>query len=258
MKQLKTVLQSIACIALLAGFNQANAATQLYFIHNDHLGTPQVVTDENQTVVWEGRQKPFGEVEVTTNTIDNDARFPGQYLDEESGLHYNYFRDYDPTIGRYIQSDPIGLEGGINTYAYTLNNPIRYTDPTGEAVPAVIAACAANPACAAAVTTGLREVVRRTAQAVVNLGGAVITSKMQSPSEDARREAESGRGQCTGEEEGEDERCEEMLRVDTSTCNAITRFRGRSAGAACHASATERYGACLAGRPIPPLNTWNN
>jgi RHS repeat-associated protein len=60
---------------------------------------------------------------------------PGQYLDEETGLHYNYFRDYDPVVGRYTQSDPLGLLGGLNTYSYALNNPIGLYDPYGLWVP---------------------------------------------------------------------------------------------------------------------------
>ncbi len=102
------------------------------FIHVDHLGTPQVISDASQQVVWQADYEPFGQVNITTETVTNNLRFAGQYFDAETGLHHNGTRDYSTEIGRYFQSDLIGLSGGINTYTYVLGNPIKYIDPEGE------------------------------------------------------------------------------------------------------------------------------
>ena len=112
--------------------------TVLLYLHVDHLNTPRVATDENQVTVWRWASDAFGmgraEKDPDGDGIKHNVRlrFPGQYFDSESGLNYNYFRDYDRTTGRYVQSDPIGLLGGINTYAYVGGNPVRWVDPTGE------------------------------------------------------------------------------------------------------------------------------
>jgi RHS repeat-associated protein len=95
------------------------------------LGTPEAMTDANQNIVWQASYTPFGEATVSINNIENNIRGLGQYFDTETGLHYNYFRMLDPKLGRYLTSDPIGLAGGINTYAHVGNNPINYTDRFG-------------------------------------------------------------------------------------------------------------------------------
>ncbi len=110
-------------------FQSLKAAT--YFYHNDHLGTPQVLTDQNQQVVWQGSQEPFGENTPSTSLVNQNIRFPGQYFDEETGMHYNYFRTYDTTLGRFSQSDPIGLQGGLNRFIYGNNDAISRNDPLG-------------------------------------------------------------------------------------------------------------------------------
>jgi RHS repeat-associated protein len=123
---------------------QAGApSAEIAYIQPDHLGSPRTVTDAQQRVIWRwDQQDPFGgnvpqqdpHGDGTSYTLN--LRFPGQYFDVETGLSYNYFRDYDPAIGRYIQADPIGLEGGIDLYAYARNNPLTYIDPDGaQAIP---------------------------------------------------------------------------------------------------------------------------
>jgi RHS repeat-associated protein len=108
--------------------------TSVYYYHNDALGTPQKMTDSTGTVVWAADYKPFGEVTITVSTITNNLRFPGQYFDQETGLHYNYYRDYNPAIGRYPEADPVGIIRGENhLYVYVANRPITDIDPKGLA-----------------------------------------------------------------------------------------------------------------------------
>jgi RHS repeat-associated protein len=113
------------------GVDQKETEATIYFVHSDHLGAPQRLSDESGSVVWAVEYEPFGQISSLIATVSNNLRFPGQYFDEETGLHYNYFRDYIPVIGRYLQSDPIGLRGGHNTYAYVRGNPIRFSDRLG-------------------------------------------------------------------------------------------------------------------------------
>ncbi|PIT27971.1 hypothetical protein BGI40_08815 [Snodgrassella communis] len=129
-----------------------------HYLISDHLGTPQLAINSTGEQSWKINSDAFGNSELDANNqITMNLRFPGQYYDTETGLSYNYFRDYDAKTGRYIQSDPIGLAGGINTYGYVGGNPLVYSDPTGEfaqvmvpvavAAAFVVAACILTPAC---------------------------------------------------------------------------------------------------------------
>ncbi|MDR4485457.1 MAG: RHS repeat-associated core domain-containing protein [Nitrospirales bacterium] len=104
------------------------SAPGIHYVHADHLGSPQKMTDANQALVWDAVYTPFGQVHAITGPATNNQRFPGQYADAETGFNYNYFRDYDPTTGRYVQSDPIGLRGGWNSYLYGFHDPLSRFD----------------------------------------------------------------------------------------------------------------------------------
>ncbi|MEQ1596009.1 MAG: RHS repeat-associated core domain-containing protein [Casimicrobium sp.] len=145
----------------------AKVNVEVFYVHPDHLGTPRVITASTalaattgtgitspQTVnkaVWRWDSDPFGS-NATANSAPNenpntlsqvvgtatlpylfgfDLAFPGQKRDRETGKHYNYFRDYDPSVGRYTKSDPLGLLGGMNLWLYGNASPLRFTDPFG-------------------------------------------------------------------------------------------------------------------------------
>jgi RHS repeat-associated protein len=144
-----TLIARTPPFTVVANTGQSTPAA-LYYVHNDHLGTPQALTNEIGVVVWKATYDPFGQATVTTGTITNNLRLAGQYFDSETGLHYNWHRYYDPRIGRYISSDPMSVVAHVrksmtalrkgpsdtppletNSYLYVSANPLRWIDPTG-------------------------------------------------------------------------------------------------------------------------------
>ncbi len=155
----------VAVLTQTVSGSPAVFTTQINYIYADHLDTRRVITqatDNRMRWRWD-QADPFGIGQPNANPAALGAfaygpRFPGQFFDSESNQHYNYFRDYDPRIGRYVQSDPIGLAGGINTYGYVGGNPVSFVDPDGLfGVPGAIAGGligAASGAYSASITGG--------------------------------------------------------------------------------------------------------
>ena len=114
---------------LLVAINKDNS---IFYVHNDHLNTPRKVTNTHNVVVFDWPAvDPFGANQPTINTIGFNIRYPGQYYDTETAYHYNYHRYYNPKTGKYLQADPIGLDGGYNLYNYVDNNSLIGVDPEG-------------------------------------------------------------------------------------------------------------------------------
>ncbi|HYF39920.1 MAG TPA: RHS repeat-associated core domain-containing protein, partial [Gemmatimonadales bacterium] len=117
----------------VAVIDSSSGSPVILFIHAGQLDEPLAMTNGAKATVWNVRFEPFGRASVFgTPTADLDLRLPGQWLqDEMGGLHQNGFRDYDPTTGRYVEADPLGLSAGENVYSYADENPVIVTDPTG-------------------------------------------------------------------------------------------------------------------------------
>ena len=118
--------------APLARVDQVEGEGQkVYYFHTDQIGTPLELTDSDGQIVWQATYRSWGALEqLVIDEVEQNLRFQGQYLDEESSLHYNTFRYYDSTGGRYISQDPIGIDGGFNLYFYA-PNPFAWVDPLG-------------------------------------------------------------------------------------------------------------------------------
>ena len=113
---------------------QSEAQPELVYYQLDHLGTPIAAHNAKGEAVWTAEYEAWGRIrkETVSDGLKTNIpfRFQGQYYDEESGLHYNRFRYYDPEIGRFVSQDPIGLDGGLNIYVY-VKNPVQWVDPSG-------------------------------------------------------------------------------------------------------------------------------
>jgi len=163
--------------------------SSIYYVHTDHLNAPKKVTQVNNGVRWSWDRDPFGTTTVNENpaglgTFSYNLRLPGQFYDAETGLNYNYFRDYDPAIGRYLESDPIGLMGGTNTYFYADVNPVTKADPFGLCpFCLVIPGICAGGACEAGLV-------------LLGLGGVFSTPAGQDAATDAAKALSDAMQQC--------------------------------------------------------------
>jgi RHS repeat-associated protein len=125
----------------VATLRPSGPTVAVHYVHSDQLNTPhQVARPSDNAVMWTWNADPFGTDAANSNpagagTFAYNVRFPGQLFDGQAGLHYNYFRDFDPATDRYLQGDPIGLSGGINPYVYGYANPLSNIDPDGTRPP---------------------------------------------------------------------------------------------------------------------------
>lgn len=123
----------------LARVDGTGPLQKIYYYHNDLNGLPEQLTEADGHDIWHATYQVWGntqeEVREAYFLEEQNLHFRGQHLDRETGLHFNTLRFYDPDVGRFTPPDPIGLEVGLNTYAYS-PNPLMWSDPLG------LAACA--------------------------------------------------------------------------------------------------------------------
>ena len=214
------------------------------FVHTGHLAEPLLVTDAAGAVVSSITRDPWGNAVLLAGTAAIRLGYPGQWHDGTSGLYQNWHRDYDPTLGRYLETDPIGLAGGTNLYAYVDGNPVNLIDPMGlcvedlcigEGLAAARLYCLRFPA--------------QCARAAAAVGGA-IANLFRGPPRDPPIPPAIPRGPSC--EPGED--CEVQWEEDRATCKRAWGFVAQDGLAVCNQTAFARYSECRTkGGPITPL-----
>jgi RHS repeat-associated protein len=169
----------------LAVVNAVNTATPAtWTVHVDHLNRPVRMTDAAKAAVWDAVWLPWGGVHSITGTATLDARLPGQWFQLETGLHYNWHRQYDPTEGRYTQPDPLGFVDGPSVFAYARGAPQGLVDPDGRAV---VQLCFLNPAACIKGGMTVVNICRAAVVAMAATGNVADTQIVQDWANDADR-----------------------------------------------------------------------
>jgi len=192
---------------------------------------------------WTASWLPFGGVHVTSGA-PIEARFPGQWFQAESGLHQNWMRDYDPTTGRYLEPDPLGLVDGASVYGYARQNPGRWVDPRGEQGISIPGGPFPGPGPAMGVAPGTP-----LGDALGNSAGDALEALLDlshnyNPIDLALQAIVAA---CSPEQE---KACDDQYEVDVAICRQLT---SPSRKRACYAQAAERLAACRTARPKPPF-----
>ncbi|WP_374339328.1 RHS repeat-associated core domain-containing protein [Methyloversatilis sp.] len=215
---------------------------RIVYYELDHLGTPRQARERTGTVVWRWESDGYGNTAADEDPDGNGQktyvylRFPGQYFDEESGLHYNWHRYYVPRLGRYLSSDPIGVEGGGNTYGYVEGNPLRYTDSMGLYL--------VNPGDNLGPGGGLSpggggRSASGGAGGLIVLGGVAVNAVINAVKEWCSDAAKHSPEDCLKFRDQDEARCDKDFNINPRVHSG------------CYARAFERYRACLTGAPDP-------
>jgi RHS repeat-associated protein len=209
----------------------------------DRLGSVTSLTDSKGNLVSTYQYDSFGKLTGSTGSISNPFLYTGRELDAETGLYFYRARYYDPNLGRFISEDPIRFDAGTNFYIYVQNNPINSNDPFGlqSGAPTAPGLPLFPPILPPVFYPGTPE-----NDAFVRDVNKIIKWLFDDHDDDD--------DEC----EDREEVCQERYDTDVATCRAIGRKRGKAAAARCYKTAADRYAACLNGRPLPPLDVWNN
>jgi RHS repeat-associated protein len=219
-------------LAVVNGVGTAGVA--VWNVSVDHLNRPVLMTNATKVAMWQAVWQPWGGAHSITGTATLDTRFPGQWYQSETGLHYNWHRSYDPTVGRYTQPDPLGFVDGPSVYGYANGRPQSLVDQDGRNA-GVLGLCL-TPAgwlpCAILATPPL-------------IAGCFYLYKKYV----------GGGGNPKKEDK---DPCEVQVQNDEAMCRSLPNQTSNQKGvrSRCWESSEARYGACRAGKSLPPLITW--